>query len=278
MKFFVAAAVATVSARDLLLKSSAPANYNSETACPAGTVANLLTSPRLCVSTQILTPATAAGINLAAASPTQGESETYVGSWLLAGLTGELVKLSRGFDNVAGVKTATLHVVNSYLMDVKGVNQNYTAFNQSVVDLMTAGYFTAGVKKNIGVAWAGAVCTAIKGLFTSGATCIPSTCRNVTFNICDGDNGTQGYDSVVAGYVTSLGGLAKVVCGTAGTGGQTMTTCDALFPAAAGFGTYVEPPTAASNSTNATKAPSSASIVEVGLLAAASVVVAVLAF
>jgi len=128
-----------------------------------------------------------------------------------------------------------------------------------------------------------AVCAVLTPILANGAKCAPVACENNIWNICDQNTTTPGATGVAGGYIAQLSQIAKLNCARASTAALTfpyattaMLTCEVLYPAA-NFGTYVAP--TPSNSSNTTKAPgSSASSVEVGLLAAASVVVAVLAF
>jgi len=176
-------------------------------------------------------------------------------------------------DGVPGVQAAIAAVTALYNVNISRSSSGLDQYNGNGVNT-----FNSSQRAQFNYAYAKAACAAIKPVLESGAACVKSACRDTVLNICDGDNQTDGYDSQVGGYITSLSKIAKLWCTRDMLSFNPLTTwptCESFFPAAA-FGTYVAPTT--NSSSNTTAPASAASSVEVGMLAAASVVVAALAF
>jgi len=229
--------------------------------CTAGTIANLMTTPAGCVSSKLLGPLTLAGFDLSASS--------------LSGLTAfgaymgdTIYNLTAIADTVPGVAA-----VVASLSAVHNVNVSHT-----IGGLAQYNGMSAGLRGSFNQNYSKAACAAVKPILESGASCVKAACRDAVLNLCDGDNSTDGGDSLIGGYITKLSQISKFWCAReSATWANTdvWPTCESFFPTAA-FGTYVVPTT--NSSSNTTAPASAASSVEVGMLAAASIVVAALAF
>jgi hypothetical protein len=230
--------------------------------CTAGTVAALLTTPAGCVTSKLLGPLQLAGFDISASGNSGLQAAMDYG-------TDYIYNLTALADGVAGVAAAVTSLKGDY-----GVSVNRTAAGIAAYNGMNS-----TLRAHFNLAYAKAACAAIKPIFESGAACVKANCRNTVLNICDGDDATDGHNSDVGGYIKKLSAIAKLWCTRDSTSWNPATsvwpTCESFFPSAA-FGTYTVP---VSNSSNTTTAPgSAASSIEVGMLAAASVVVSALAF
>jgi len=247
--------------------------------CPSTYVANLGTTPYLCIATEVLTPLTAAGITFPSTFPSLSpwQLQQAASAAQTAAATGQLFAAAGMslFYPVPAIQTAICGSTQTGNGGTgaycEGGAMNATLFAQ----------LPAAAQTNVSQNFATSLCTFLKPILSAGASCASAACANTTWNSCDGDNNTQGYGTYAAAGINAIAGAAKLSCafGAGGFGTGTFYTCEQLLPSSK-FGTYVVPPTAApasGNSSNTTLAPGSpASTIELGVLAAASVLVAAL--